>query len=137
MGLACVAGMVYLDGNRLPLPHFWPESQICEFTKSQIRRMDVPFYSLPTEARAIVYNAPDACSVRVHEEPLRYATTGRQVIVDLEDGHEVLVTTFCTMDDPKSHRDVAQRIASFLDVPFFEAAAAVEGAAAEQPEPPR
>ena len=22
MGLACVAGMVYLDGNRLPLPHF-------------------------------------------------------------------------------------------------------------------
>ena len=44
---------------------------------------------------------------------------------------------FCSCLACRSHRDVAQRIASFLDVPFFEAAAAVEGAAAEQPEPPR
>ncbi len=36
--------------------------------------------------------------VRIVDEILRYVSIGHQVVLDLEDGQEVMVTSFCTVE---------------------------------------
>eukprot|EP00052_Salpingoeca_macrocollata_P007925 m.63234 g.63234 ORF g.63234 m.63234 type:complete len:188 (-) comp16345_c0_seq2:98-661(-) len=67
-------------------------------------------------ARRMTYAGPASCVV-VNTEPLRYMRPGRQVVIEMESGMQVQVTTTCTMDPLRQHVQVAEEISHFLDVP--------------------
>ena len=66
-------------------------------------------------ARKLVYTAP-VCSVRVDTERLRYFADGRQLVLELEDGRDVLLTDTCMIGSPSGHHRVARTICAFLGI---------------------
>eukprot|EP01147_Barroeca_monosierra_P009941 gene9941-2123_t len=95
----------------------WPETQTCQITRSNISRTNTPLWSL-SRSHTFLYNASEACSVHVYEEAPKYGARGSQVVIDMEDGSEVLVTSYCYRAEPNHHLGIAQQIASFLDIPI-------------------
>eukprot|EP00055_Hartaetosiga_balthica_P010569 m.45509 g.45509 ORF g.45509 m.45509 type:complete len:262 (+) comp7225_c0_seq5:49-834(+) len=96
---------------------FAPETQMCTLQKSKITRSHT-FFPFKTPQRGNVFTTPP-CSVRVREELLRYVGRGRQVVIDFDDGSELSLTSFCTLDPKESHELIANRVANFLNVDFI------------------
>ena len=74
------------------------------------------FRAMGMPVRREVYNAP-VCSVSVSSEVLRYAATGHQVLLSMENGHELPLTTTCTLEPRSEHSAVAALVGAWLDVP--------------------
>eukprot|EP00730_Choanoeca_flexa_P012977 TRINITY_DN4835_c0_g1_i1.p1 TRINITY_DN4835_c0_g1~~TRINITY_DN4835_c0_g1_i1.p1 ORF type:complete len:200 (+),score=17.32 TRINITY_DN4835_c0_g1_i1:183-782(+) len=98
----------------------WPETQICIIGKEQVVQVanTAPWGPIPARNLSRHVYSCGACGVRVRSEVLRYCDTGHQVVLDLEDGKEVAVTSYCTLHPSSHHHKVAKALHDKLDIAY-------------------
>eukprot|EP00040_Diaphanoeca_grandis_P006022 m.35577 g.35577 ORF g.35577 m.35577 type:complete len:203 (+) comp17163_c0_seq1:96-704(+) len=96
---------------------FLEEHQTCTIAKDRIvfKRWSILNRVFKSRIPEKIYTCP-VSSVSVIMEKIKYVGQGHQVLLDLEDGHEVPITMSCTTGPKEEHMAAANTIAEFLKV---------------------
>eukprot|EP00045_Choanoeca_perplexa_P019659 m.3295 g.3295 ORF g.3295 m.3295 type:complete len:186 (-) comp4933_c0_seq2:815-1372(-) len=97
----------------------WPEIQTCVATSQNvsITATTAPWLFPERAISKHVYTC-QPLGVRVRGEILRYCGVGHQVVIEMEDGKDVFVTSYCTLHAKSCHHQVAQALSQRLELDY-------------------